>query len=266
MIFDTHAHYTATAFNSHREDLLSSLEGDGVCGVIDCGTDYITSTKSLELAHKYKYIYAAVGIHPESLIDEEASTRSVYKGDWQRELADIEALLQDERCVAVGECGLDYHWDIPKQAQTELFIAHIKLAIKYKMPILIHDREAHADMYEILSQYKPRGILHCFSGSAEDALRLVNDGMYIGFGGALTFKNARRAVNAALAVPLNRIVLETDCPYMAPEPLRGQENNSVYIKYVADKLADIKNIKAQEVLQVTEQNARDLFLSGERYV
>lgn len=257
MIFDTHAHYTSHSFDDHRDALLSSFTD--VCGVIECGTDYASSVAALQLADKYSFIFAAAGIHPESLIDKAASTHTIYGGDWRRELDDIDGLYAQKGCVAVGECGLDYHYDIPRDEQMAMFVAHLRLAATHALPVLVHDREAHGDMYEILAQFKPKGILHCFSGSAEDAKRLVEQGMYIGFGGALTFNNARRAVQAAEAVPLDKILLETDCPYMAPQPFRGKENNSSYIIYTAQKLAEIKGLDTKEVLKVTAQNARRLF-------
>ncbi|MEG2205714.1 MAG: TatD family hydrolase [Oscillospiraceae bacterium] len=259
MIFDTHAHYTSEQFAEDLDIVLADLPNSGVAGVVDCGTDYISSLKSLRLAAKYPYIYSAAGIHPECLTDEAASTIAVYKGDWQRELRDIEPLLDNPRCVAVGECGLDYHWPIPKDEQIAMFKAHLQLAQKHDMPVLIHDREAHGDMYEILWEYRPKGIVHCFSGSADDALRLVKQGLHIGFGGAVTFKNARRAIEAVQALPMESIVLETDCPYMAPVPYRGKRCTSAMISLTADKIAEIKGIAQDEVLRITEENARRLF-------
>ena len=167
--------------------------------------------------------------------------------------------MSDPHVVAVGECGLDYHWPVPKDAQLEMFEAHLALAKKHDMPVLVHDREAHADTYALLAQYRPKGIVHCFSGSAPDAVRLAQQDMYIGFGGVLTFANARKTVEAAAALPLERIVLETDCPYMAPVPFRGKRCDSGMILYVAQKLSEIHQKPVEEVLSVTEQNARTLF-------
>lgn len=259
MIFDTHSHYTSRQFDADRAALLNSLPAQGVCGVVDCGTDYATTLKSLELARQYPWFYTAAGIHPESLIEEDASTNTQFGGDWHAELAQLETLLSDPRVVAVGECGLDYHWPVPKDAQLEMFEAHLALAKKHDMPVLVHDREAHADTYALLAQYRPKGIVHCFSGSAPDAVRLAQQGMYIGFGGVLTFANARKTVEAAAALPLERIVLETDCPYMAPVPFRGKRCDSGMILYVAQKLSEIHQKPVEEVLSVTEQNARTLF-------
>lgn len=263
MIFDTHAHYTSHRFDDHRDELLDSLPAQNVCGVIECGVDLATSRAALALSKTRPWIWAAVGIHPESLIEDDASTVCEFGGDWRAELAAIEPLYDDPRVVAVGECGLDHHWPIPDDAQTALFEAELTVARERDLPILVHDREAHAETYALLKRYRPRGILHAFSGSADDALWIARQGMFIGFGGALTFKNARRAVEAAAALSLSNIVLETDCPYMAPEPFRGKECHSGMIIHTAQRLAEIKGVPVEEVLRVTEQNARALFgISG----
>lgn len=258
-IFDTHAHYTSHQFDEDRSALLSELPGRGVVGVVDCGTDYDSSRASLALADQYPYVYAALGIHPESIIEEDTSTNTRFDGDWAAELAAIKPLFDHPKAVAVGECGLDYHWPIPKEAQLELFEAHLKLALELDKPIIVHDRKAHADVYALLKQYKPKGVVHCFSGSAEDALMLAEQGMYIGFGGALTFKGARRAVKAAAALPLERILLETDCPYMAPEPVRGTRCDSSLIRYVGAYIAQRKALAPEEVFRTTAANARRVF-------
>ncbi len=259
MIFDTHAHYTSRRFDGHREALLDSLPGQGVCAVVDCATDHATALESLALGRRYPWLYTAAGIHPESLIEEDASTQTQYGGDWRAELAAIRPLLDEPRVVAVGEIGLDYHWPIPREAQTALFLAQLDLAEETGKPVLLHDREAHADLYAILKERRPRGILHCYSGSADDAVWLTGQGLYLGFGGTVTFKNARKTVEAAAACPLDKLVLETDCPYLAPEPFRGQENNSAYILYVARRIAEIKGISEEAVLDATEENTRRLF-------
>lgn len=258
-IFDTHAHYTSHQFDEDRHTLLSELPGRGVVGVVDCGTDYDSSLASLALADQYPYVYAALGIHPESIIEEDASTNARFGGDWAAELAAIKPLFDHPKAVAVGECGLDYHWPIPKEAQLELFEAHLKLALELDKPIIVHDRKAHADVYALLKQYKPKGVVHCFSGSAEDALMLAEQGMYIGFGGALTFKGAKRAVKAAAALPLERILLETDCPYMAPEPCRGQRCDSGLIAHTGEFLAQIRGVDPDVIFAATTENAKRLF-------
>ncbi len=259
MIFDTHAHYTSRRFDDHRHTLLDSLPGQGVCGVVDCGTDLATSLASLELSRRWPWIYTAAGIHPESLIEEDSSTKTQFSGDWRAELAAIEPLYADPRVVAVGECGLDYHWPIPKEEQLALFEAQLLTARDHDLPVLVHDREAHADTYALLRRYRPRGIVHCYSGSADDAQWITRQGMYIGVGGVLTFPNARRTIEAVQAIPLERIVLETDCPYMAPVPFRGKENHSGLISYVAQALAHAKAVRVEEVLRITEANTRELF-------
>ena len=258
-IFDTHAHYTSHQFDEDRSALLSELPGRGVVGVVDCGTDYDSSRASLALADQYPYVYAALGIHPESIIEEDTSTNTRFDGDWAAELAAIKPLFDHPKAVAVGECGLDYHWPIPKEAQLELFEAHLKLALELDKPIIVHDRKAHADVYALLKQYKPKGVVHCFSGSAEDALMLAEQGMYIGFGGALTFKGAKRAVKAAAALPLERILLETDCPYMAPEPCRGRRCDSGLIAHTGEFLAQIRGVDPDVIFAATTENAKRLF-------
>ncbi len=259
MIFDTHAHYTSHQFDNDRDSLLQGLPEQGVTGIVDCAVDYATSQQELALAERYPFVYAALGIHPESLIEEDTSTRLQFGGHWRAELKAILPLYEHPKAVAVGECGLDYHWPIPKEEQQALFEAQLRCALEVDKPILVHDREAHADTYAFLKKYRPKGILHCYSGSADDAAWLVNQGMYIGFGGTLTFKNARKAREAAAVLPLEAIVLETDCPYMSPEPYRGRRNDSSMILYVAQMLAEIKCVSVQEVLCATQQNAERLF-------
>lgn len=225
MIFDTHAHYTSRRFDGHRDEVLDSLPAQGVCGVVECGVDLATSRAALALAETRPWVWAAAGVHPESLIEDDASTVYEFHGDWRAELAAIEPLYGDPRVVAVGECGLDHHWPVPEDAQLALFEAELAAAQEHSLPILVHDREAHAETYALLKRYRPRGILHAFSGSADDALWIARQGMLLGFGGALTFKNARRAVEAVAALSLENIVLETDCPYMAPN--RSGEKNAI---------------------------------------
>ncbi|WP_294528411.1 TatD family hydrolase [uncultured Allofournierella sp.] len=258
-IFDTHAHYTSHQFDDDRHTLLGELPGRGVVGVVDCGTDYDSSRACLALAEQYPYLYAALGIHPESIIEEDASTNTRFGGDWAAELAAIRPLFDHPKAVAVGECGLDYHWPIPKEAQLALFEAHLKLALELDKPIIVHDRQAHADVYALLKQYRPKGVVHCFSGSAEDAVMLAQQGMYIGFGGALTFKGAKRAVKAAATLPLERILLETDCPYMAPEPCRGKRCDSGLIAHTGEFLAEVRGVAPDVIFTATTENAKRLF-------
>lgn len=248
-IFDSHAHYTDKAFNEDRENMLGSLKESGVCGIINCGADIESSVSSVELANKYDYIYAACGIHPE-----EADKTPENYIDILRDLA------KNEKCVAIGEIGLDYYWrQDTKDLQKELFEKQILLSKELDLPIIVHDREAHGDTMEILKKHRPKGVLHCFSGSPETAAEVLKLGMYIGLGGALTFKNARKAVEVAQMLPLDRLLLETDCPYMAPVPMRGKRNNSGYIPFIAEKVAEIKGIDPQSVLDVTAENTKKLF-------
>ena len=265
-IFDTHAHYSARAFDADRFALLDSLPGKGVVGVCEQATHSGDAPKVLELAHKYPWVYAAVGIHPESLLAPEncgeegpAPTVSVYGGDWAAEMRALAPYYKDPKVVAVGECGLDYHWPVPKDAQLALFEAEIRLALELDKPIIVHDRSAHADVYALLKKYRPKGIVHCYSGSADDALWLAEQGLYIGFGGACTFKGAKRAAKAIAALPLERIVLETDCPYMAPEPVRGTRCDSSLIRYVGEYIASIKGEEPEQVFRQTVENACQVY-------
>ena len=248
-IFDSHAHYNDEQFDIDRDSLLASLPEAGIVGIINCGTDVASSAESLKMAEKYPFIYAACGYHPESALE--------FTDD---NLLEIENMLSHEKCVAVGEIGLEYHYDfVPKDVQKYVFEKHLELAVKYDMPVIVHDREAHADTMELLKKYKPKGVLHCYSGSAEMAKEIIKLGMYIGLGGAVTFKNAVKAVEVAAMLPLDRLLLETDCPYMSPVPMRGKRNNSAYIEFVAEKIAEIRNMSAQEILDITAENTKRLF-------
>lgn len=247
-IFDTHAHYDDEAFQEDRDVLLSRLFEEDVCGIVNQGTTLNTSRFSLQLAEQYPDMYAAVGIHPEC-VDQNSS----------EQLPLIREMAQHPKAVAIGEIGLDYYYDVPKEWQKDLFARQLALAHELSLPVTVHDREAHGDVLALLQQFRPRGIVHCFSGSAEMAREVVRLGMYIGIGGVVTFKNARKSVEVVENVPLDRIVLETDCPYLAPVPFRGKRNDSGLIRYVADKIADIKGISAAEVLTVTRRNARQVY-------
>ncbi len=265
-IFDSHAHYSSHAFDADRYDVLDALPAKGVVGVCEQATHSGDAPSCLALAHRYPWIWAAIGIHPESLLpaqdcgpDGPAPTISVYGGDWAAEMRALMPYYDDPKVVAVGECGLDYHWPVPKDAQLALFEAEIRLALELDKPIIVHDRQAHADVYALLKKYRPRGILHCYSGSAEDAIWLAEQGMLIGFGGAITFRGAKRAAKAIDALPLEAILLETDCPYMAPEPLRGQRCDSSMITYVGEYIAARKGLEPGELFSITAANARRIF-------
>ena len=265
-IFDTHAHYSSRAFDADRFALLDSLPDKGVVGVCEQATHSGDAPRVLELAHRYPWVVAAIGIHPESLLpaadcgeEGPAPTVSVYGGDWAAEMQALMPYYDDPKVVAVGECGLDYHWPVPKDAQLALFEAEIRLALELDKPIIVHDRQAHADVYALLKKYRPKGIVHCYSGSAEDAVQLAAQGLYIGFGGACTFQGAKRAAKAIAALPLEAIVLETDCPYLAPEPNRGKRNSSLNIPYVIAAMAQIKRITEEEVRKAAWDNSLKLY-------
>lgn len=259
MIFDTHAHYNSEKFQENREALLADLPNQNVYAVVDCACDFTSAKHSLSIGANYPWFYTAVGIHPQSLIEETSSTITQFQGNWRAELKEIEALLSHPKVVAIGECGLDYYWPIPKEEQIAMFEAHLQLSNDSHMPIIIHDREAHADTYALLKEYRPNGVIHCYSGSAQDALQLVQQGMYFGIGGVVTFQNARKTVEAVSAIPLEHLLLETDCPYLAPVPFRGKQNHSGLISYIAEKIAEIKQIPVADVLAITKQNAQKLF-------
>lgn len=265
-IFDTHAHYCSHGFDADRDEVLAGLPAQGVVGIVEQATGSADAARCVALAHKYPYVWAAVGIHPESLLppgsceDEMlAPTVTQYHGDWAAELRDMMPLFDDPRVVAVGECGLDHHWPVPAEAQYAMFEGHLKLARELDKPIIVHDREAHAEVYELLKKYRPKGIVHCYSGSAEDAQWLAAQGLYLGFGGSCTFKGAKRAARAIAATPLERIVLETDCPYMAPQPYRGQRCHSGMIQAVGEFIAAIKGIPPEDVFAATVQNAKNVY-------
>lgn len=248
-IFDSHAHYNDPAFDADRDEVLNSLGENGVSNVINCATDYNSSLISLSYAEKYPFIYASYGLHPEDI-----------KDDYEDELEKIYPLLIEKKCVAVGEIGLDYHYDeIPRKVQIDVFTRQLIKANEMNLPVIVHDREAHADTLELLKKYKPKGVLHCFSGSVETAREVLNLGMYLGFGGVVTFKNAVKSVETAKYVPLDRILLETDCPYMAPVPYRGKRNDSSLIKFAAEKIGEIRGIDAQTVIDEANKNTKRLF-------
>ena len=246
-IFDTHAHYTDKRFATDRDALLRALPGRGVARVLTCGSDVPDSRAALALAGEYDWIYAACGVHPH-----EASSF----GD----IGELRTLLQDEKCVALGEIGLDYHYDFsPRSKQQECFRAQLELARELDMPVIVHDREAHEDTLKLLREYRPRGVVHCFSGSLECAREMLALGMYIGLGGVVTFKNAKKPLEVAANIPLDRLLLETDAPYMTPEPYRGQRCDSAHIVYTAEKIATIRGMDTQELIDACHENGRRLF-------
>lgn len=248
-IFDTHAHYDDERFQDDRDLLLSSLPDQGVEKIVTCGCDIESTEFSRQLSQQYDFIYYAAGFHPENL-------ENVKLSDIDR----IEQLAKDEKCVAVGEIGLDYHWmNVDKKTQIEFFEAQIHLAEKLNLPIIVHDREAHGDTLDVLKAAKPKGVLHCFSGSKEMAREIIKIGMYIGLNGVATFKNARKSLEVVREIPLERLVLETDCPYLAPEPHRGKRNDSSLIPFIAQRIAEVLEMDTQDVLDITNKNAKKLY-------
>lgn len=248
-IFDTHSHYDDEAFDSDREELILSLKDKGVVGAVSCGCDIPSTAANRDLSHKFDDFYFAAGFHPENLEE--------YGID---DLGLLDEYLNDEKCVAVGEIGLDYHWmESTKEKQKAFFEAQIEIAKNNDLPVIVHDREAHGDTLDILKATKPKGVLHCFSGSKEMAREIIKLGMYIGLNGVATFKNARKSLEVVKEIPLDRLVLETDCPYLAPEPHRGKRNDSSYIPFIAERIGEVLGMSAQEVLDQTYQNAKKLY-------
>lgn len=248
-IFDSHAHYDDPAFDGDREQLLDSLAGAGVETVLTIGADLATSRAAVALAERYPFLWAAVGVHPHGAAE--------LPEDWLRQL---EELAAHPRVRAIGEIGYDYHYDSDwKEAQRTAFEAQLRLAARLGLPVVIHDREAHGDTMELLRQYRPAGVVHCYSGSAEMVKEVVALGMYVGFTGVVTFKNARRALEAAAVVPPDRLLVETDCPYMAPEPFRGRRCDSTLLPHTIARLAQVTGMEPQELADLTAANARRLF-------
>ena len=254
-IFETHAHYEDVKFDSDREELLALLPKQNIEYVINVGSNLETTRKSIELAKQYDFIYAAVGVHPSDIAELNESTFEELK-----EVADY------EKTVAIGEIGLDYYWDkdtLVQEKQREWFKCQMLLAKEKNLPVIIHSRDAAEDTMKVMKEVKAEeipGVIHCYSYSLEMARQFIKMGYYIGIGGVLTFKNAKKLKEVAAEIPLERILLETDCPYMAPEPQRGERNSSLYIPHVIEKLAEIRNITKEEIIAITNENARRLFL------
>lgn len=251
MIFDTHAHYDDKQFDEDREQLLDSMRAGGVGTIVNASATVESWDKVLELTREYPFVYGMIGVHPDEVgaLDEEKFAR-------------MERMLQEEKVVAVGEIGLDYYWDNEShEVQKRWFIRQLELARKWNMPVNIHSREAAADTLEIMKKYAQgmKVIIHCYSYSKEMAEEYVKMGYLIGVGGVVTFKNARRLKETVEAIPLSHIVLETDCPYLAPEPNRGKRNSSLNLSYVAQAIADLKGITAEEVIKVTGENAKAFY-------
>lgn len=251
MLFDTHAHYDSSAFDADRHELLSSLPEQGVSLVLCPGSDVESSKACLALSERYPFLYAAVGVHPQ----EAAAQRPSY-------LSALRAMLSHPKVKAIGEIGLDYYYDdgIPHPVQQAVFRAQMELAAQHQLPVIIHDRDAHRDTLAIVREYPSvRGVFHCYSGSLEDAKTLVGLGYMISFTGTITFKNARRAPEVIAGIPLQHIMIETDAPYMAPTPFRGQRNDSGYVYRMAETIATIKGLPTEEVIRITTENGKRFF-------
>ncbi|KAB2328859.1 TatD family deoxyribonuclease [Cytobacillus depressus] len=252
MFFDTHAHLNAEQYNDDLREVIDRALEEGVSRIVVVGFDRLTIEKAMELTEQYDFIYASVGWHPVDAIDMT-----------DEDLRWIEELASHPKVVALGEMGLDYYWDkSPKEIQKEVFRKQIQLAKKVKLPIIIHNRDATADIVAILKEEgaaEVGGIMHCFSGSPETAKECVDMNFYISLGGPVTFKNAKKPKEVAEAIPLDRLLIETDCPYLAPHPYRGKRNEPSYVKLVAEQIAEIKGVSVEEVAEMTTANAKKLF-------
>ena len=251
MLFDTHAHMDDRAFDPDREALLAGLADREVALVMNPGCSLESSRNAVALAEAHPFVYAAVGSHPDVADEVNEDVLEEY-----RKLCKL-----SDKVKAIGEIGIDYHYeDIPRELQLRAFRMQMELARELGLPVVVHEREAHEDGMQVVREFpEVTGVFHCYSGSAEMAKQLVDRGWYIGFTGVLTFKNARRAIEAAQSIPLERIVLETDCPYMAPEPFRGRRNDPGYLFRMAEKLAEIRGLPVEEIHRITTENGKRLY-------
>lgn len=251
MLFDTHAHLDDQAFDQDRRELIARLPQAGIGLVMNPGCSLASSRNAAALAREYDFLYAAVGSHPDAADEVTPQVLDAYR----------QLCRDNPKVLAIGEIGLDYHYeDIPRQRQLAAFRDQMALAQELGLPVIVHEREAHADGMAVVEEFpQVTGVFHCYSGSAEMAQWLVSRGWYIGFTGVLTFKNARKAVEVAQQLPLDRIVLETDCPYMSPEPYRGKRNDPSRLPFMAQKLAQLRGLSAEEVAAITTENGRRLY-------
>lgn len=248
-MIDTHSHLLDDVFKDDLLDCIERCKKNNINKIVLVGFDRLTNDKAQELAKKYDIFYPTAGIHPEEVID-------------LNDLLYLEEFINSHKVVAIGECGLDYHWSKDKiELQKVIFEGQIKMAIKYNLPLIIHSRDAIQDTYDILEKYKGqvRGVMHCYSGSLEMAYRFLDLGFYIGLDGPVTFKNAKEPKKVASSIPLDRLLLETDCPWMTPAPYRGKRNESSYLIYIAEEIAKLRNISIKEVEEATDRNAEKLF-------
>ena len=255
MLFDTHAHMDDRAFDEDRQELLNDLPNAGISLLMNPGCSLESSRNAVALANQHDYIYAAVGSHPDAADEVNDDVLEEY-----RKLCK----LHPQKVKAIGEIGLDYHYeDIPRELQKKAFLAQMELARELDLPVIVHERDAHEDGLAIVKAFpEVKGVFHCFSGSAELARQLTDLGWYIGFTGVLTFKNARRAIEAAQAIPIDRIVIETDCPYMSPEPFRGRRNDPGRVYRMAEKLSEIRGISLEDAQRITLENGKRLYRIG----
>ena len=253
MLFDTHAHMNDPAYDEDRAEVLLGLKDKGVELMMNVGCCLDSSKDCIAMAEEYPFVYASVGSHPDSADEVDEEVIEAYR-----------QMANHPKVLAIGEIGLDYYYEtVPREIQQKAFRMQMELARELKMPVIIHERDAHDDAMRIVKEFKDvTGVFHCYSGSAEMARQLVNMGWYIGFTGVLTFKNARKAVETAERIPLERIVLETDCPFMAPEPFRGKRNDPGCLYRMAERLAEIRGITPEEAQAATLENAKRLYRLG----
>lgn len=252
MLFDTHAHYDDERFNEDRDEVIDRAYRSGVTCILNASSNLSSAVESISLARKFDFMYAAVGVHPHNVEEITENTLSV-----------LTRLVEDPKVVAIGEIGLDYYYDFaPRELQKHWFAMQIRLAKELDLPIIVHNRDSHEDVMKIIKDEDAKstgGVFHCYSGSAEMAKELLDNNFYISVGGPVTFKNAKKIIEVVKYVPDDRLLIETDCPYLTPEPLRGRRNESSYIKFIAEKIAEIKGTNFEKIAHITTENAKRLF-------